>query len=139
MKQLLTVRIMKGTKRIMNFPISAFFLLAEQSTAEQASTPELFSQMLIFTLPLLALLYFFMIRPERKKQKEAKAMRENLQIGDGVTTVGGIVGIVISRTDDTVLIETGGSRSKIRVKIWAISENLTIHDDAEESGAKNKK
>jgi preprotein translocase subunit YajC len=58
-------------------------------------------------------------------------MRENLQIGDEVTTVGGIVGIVVRKAEDTVVIETGGDRSKIRVKTWAVSENATIHDEAE--------
>ncbi|MBS7113045.1 MAG: preprotein translocase subunit YajC, partial [Ruminococcus sp.] len=50
------------------------------------------------------------------------------EIGDEVVTNGGIVGIVFSIKDDTVVIETGGDRSKIRVKKWAIAKNETIHD-----------
>ena len=73
--------------------------------------------------------YFFIIRPQRKQDKEDKAMRENLEIGDEVITNGGIVGIVFSVKDDTVVIETGGDRSKIRVMKWAIAKNLTVHDD----------
>ncbi len=95
----------------------------------------------IFSFGLLALVfYFFMIRPQRKKDKEAKQLRDNLQIGDEVTTIGGIVGIVVRRNDETgtVVIETGGDRSKIRVKLWAISENATIHDAPEETAVTKK-
>ena len=81
---------------------------------------------------MFGLMYFLMIRPQKKKEKEAKEMRDNLQIGDEVTTIGGITGIVVRKTEDTVVIETGGDRSKIRVKIWAISENATVHDAQEE-------
>ncbi|MDE6595658.1 MAG: preprotein translocase subunit YajC [Oscillospiraceae bacterium] len=81
---------------------------------------------------VFAIMYFLMIRPQKKKEKEAKEMRDNLQIGDEVTTIGGITGIVVRKTEDTVVIETGGDRSKIRVKTWAISENATVHDAQEE-------
>lgn len=90
--------------------------------------------MLVTFAPLVlvfVVMYFIMIRPQRKKEKETQAMRKNIQIGDEVTTVGGIVGIVVKRSEDTVVIETGGDRSKIRVKIWAIQSNETIHDTPE--------
>lgn len=80
---------------------------------------------------VFVVMYFIMIRPQRKKEKETQAMRKNIQIGDEVTTVGGIVGIVVKRSEDTVVIETGGDRSKIRVKLWAIQSNETIHDTPE--------
>ena len=82
---------------------------------------------------LIVVFYFFLIRPQKKKEKEAKQLRDNLQIGDEVTTIVGIVGIVVRKTEDTCVIETGGDRSKIRVKIWAISENNTVHDASEET------
>lgn len=92
---------------------------------------------MIFSFGLLIVVfYFFMIRPQKKKEKEAKQLRDNLQIGDEVTTIGGITGIVVRKSEDTVVIETGGDRSKIRVKIWAISENSTIHDAPEEAVSK---
>lgn len=92
---------------------------------------------MIFSFGLLfVVFYFFMIRPQKKKEKEAKQLRDNLQIGDEVTTIGGITGIVVRKTEDTVVIETGGDRSKIRVKLWAISENATIHDAPEEEISK---
>ena len=85
-------------------------------------------------LPMIAIvviMYFVMIRPQKKKEKETQAMRKNIQIGDEVTTAGGIVGIVVKKSDDTVVVETGGDRSKIRVKLWAIQSNETIHDTSE--------
>lgn len=90
---------------------------------------------------LILVFYLFILRPEKKKEKEKKAMKESLQIGDEVTTIGGITGIIIrinrnaqNPHDDTVVIETGGDRNKVRVKMWAISENATQHDAAEEGG-----
>ena len=85
---------------------------------------------MIFSLGLMFMvLYFMIMRPQKKKERAQKEMRENLRIGDEVTTIGGITGIIVRKTEDTVVIETGGDKSKIRVKIWAISENATIHDE----------
>ena len=105
---------------------------AAASTEQMDMTGSLIYSFVMFGI-LMALMYFVMIRPQRKKEKEAKTMRDNLQIGDEVTTIGGITGIIVRKTEDTVVIETGGDRSKIRVKIWAISENATIHDTTEEA------
>ncbi len=83
-------------------------------------------------LPLVLIIvffYFFIIRPQKKQEKKDAQMRDSLQIGDEVITNGGIVGIVFSIKDDTVVIETGGDRSKIRVKKWAIAKVETVHDD----------
>lgn len=100
--------------------------------AEQGDVSGMYFSSVIVMVAVMAIMYFFMIRPQKKKEKEAKEMRDNLQIGDEVTTIGGITGIVVRKTEDTVVIETGGDRSKIRVKTWAISENATIHDATEE-------
>lgn len=107
---------------------------AEAAPADQQAVDSgsMFLSSTIMMVAVIAVMYFFMIRPQKKKEKEAKEMRDNLQIGDEVTTIGGITGIVVRKTEDTVVIETGGDRSKIRVKTWAISENATIHDDTEE-------
>lgn len=78
---------------------------------------------------LLVFFYFFIIRPQKNQEKKDKAMRDNLQIGDEVVTNGGIVGLVTQIKEDTVVIETGGDRSKIRIKKWAIAKVETIHDD----------
>ena len=77
---------------------------------------------------MFAILYFFMIRPQKKKDKEIQDMRSGLQIGDEVITTGGIIGIVVSLKEDTLVIETGSDRSKVRIARWAVAQNNTIHD-----------
>lgn len=109
---------------------------AGDPAAQQASMTGSIIYMIFSFGLLFVVFYFFMIRPQKKKEKEAKQLRDNLQIGDEVTTIGGITGIVVRKTEDTVVIETGGDRSKIRVKLWAISENATIHDAPEEEISK---
>ncbi|MGN0690864.1 MAG: preprotein translocase subunit YajC [Oscillospiraceae bacterium] len=99
---------------------------------------------MVFSLGILVLVFYFcIIRPQKKKEKEQKAMKDSLQIGDEVTTIGGITGIVVrinrnpqNSHEDTIVIETGGDRNKVRVKMWAISENATQHDAVEEGGKK---
>ena len=98
------------------------------ATNPQASTAGLLASFIPLVLVLIVF-YFVLIRPQKKKEKQDAQMRKNLQVGDEVVTAGGIVGIVFSVKEDTVVIETGGDRSKIRVKKWAIAQNLTIHDD----------
>ena len=63
---------------------------------------------------VIAVFYFFFIRPQKKQEREANAMRDALQIGDEVTTIGGIIGRIVSIKDETVVIETSRDRTKIR-------------------------
>lgn len=78
---------------------------------------------------IIGVFYFVLIRPQRKKDKQVQQMRNNIQVGDEIITVGGIVGICVSIKEDTVLLETGGDRTKVRIKRWAIQSNETVHDD----------
>lgn len=87
--------------------------------------------MLVIWGIVIAALYFIMIRPQRKKAKEEKQMRENLQVGDEVVTIGGIYGRVISLKEDTMVIESKSDHSKITVARWALQSNLTVHEDTE--------
>ena len=89
-------------------------------------------QILPFLL-LIVVFYFVLIRPQRKRDKETQQMRNSIEVGDEVTTVGGIVGLVVNIKEDTVVLETGGDRSKIRIKRWAIQENLTQHEEASDN------
>lgn len=77
---------------------------------------------------LFVLMYFMMIRPQRKKQKEEQKMRNSLRVGDEIVTIGGICGRVLSIKEDALVIETGADRSKMTVKKWALQECLTVHD-----------
>lgn len=80
---------------------------------------------------MLVIFYFLLIRPEKKRAKKMKEMLDNLQVADEVVTTGGIIGRVLSVKDDTVLIETGGDRTRIRILRSSIAENRTTHDDVE--------
>ena len=116
----------------------AFATETAATTATMDTKASTISMLFSFGL-LIIVFYFFLIRPQKKKEKEAKQLRDNLQIGDEVTTIGGIVGIIVRKNEDTCVIETGGDRSKIRVKLWAISENNTVHDAAEEAAKESFK
>lgn len=99
------------------------------------------TSMLVTFIPLVLIIvvfYFLLIRPQRKKDKEDAAMRNNIQVGDEIVTAGGIIGIVFSVKDDTLVVETGGDRSKIRIKKWAVSQNLTVHEQQEAARAAAK-
>ena len=74
--------------------------------------------------------YFFMIRPQKKQEKEINEMRNSLSVGDEITTIGGIIGKVISIRDETVLIETSHDRTKIRLLKSAISKVDVKAEDA---------
>ena len=87
--------------------------------------------MLIPLALMVVIFYFLIIRPEKKRSKKMQEMLNNLEVADEVVTTGGIVGRVLRVTDDTVLIETGSDRTKIRVLKSSIAENRTVHDDTE--------
>ena len=73
-----------------------------------------------------------MYKNNKKKKKEAE-MRNNAQVGDEITTIGGICGriVAVKEETDSIIIETGSDRAKIRVKRWAIGSVDTVHEDAE--------
>lgn len=74
---------------------------------------------------IIVVFWFFIIRPQRKKDKETAKMRSELQVGDEIVTIGGIIGIIVSMKEDSLVIETGGDRSKVRLARWAISGKNT--------------
>ena len=82
----------------------------------------MFDPTLIFTLILrFAVLYFFMIRPENKRKKDAQNLRDSLKVGDVITTIGGIVGTICKVDESTIVIETGADRVRIEFTKWAVS------------------
>ena len=70
---------------------------------------------LIIIVVMFVALYFFMIRPQKKQEKQVNDMRNSLQVGDEITTIGGIIGKIVSIKEETVTIETGRDGSKIRI------------------------
>ena len=70
---------------------------------------------------MVAIFYFFMIRPEGKKKKKLAEMRESLSTGDTITTIGGMIGKVVALDDEKITFETGEDRVRIQVTKWAVS------------------
>lgn len=124
------------------FSVCAFAEGEAATTTTAAAPPELTTgAMLLQLVPFaaaLVLLYFIMVRPQQKREKEAQAMREAIKIGDEVCTAGGIVGIVLKVEEETVVLETGAERNRIRIKKWAIHENITL-TEAKRQAEKERK
>lgn len=119
------------------FAMNAF---AEESSAETSQTAG-GNSFMTFVLPLLlmfVLLYFMAIRPQKKQEQEAKQLQSSIQVGDEIVTNGGIVGMVVRVGDDNVVIETGGDRNKIRIKKWAITENVSASERMKQIQSKAK-
>ena len=101
----------------------------DSSTQTAANGPQSIILMVVWLAVIFGAMYFIMIRPQRKKQKEEKKMRDNLQVGDEIVTIGGIYGRVISLKEDTIVIESASDHSKFTIARWALQTNLTVHDD----------
>ncbi len=86
---------------------------------------------LVLLVAMVAIFYFLMYKPQKKQEKETKAMLDSLQVGDEITTIGGIIGKIVSIKDETVLIETSRDCTKIRILRTAV-RHVDVHaEDAE--------
>ena len=108
------------------------FLEAATTSAAGSSMP-----MLLMIVIMFAVFYFFVIRPENKKKKKTEEMRNSLNLGEEIVTIGGMTGKIVQITEDTITFETGEDRVRIQVKKWAIS--TTAKMEAAEAEAKNTK
>lgn len=88
-------------------------------TQETSTAAALISSLLPFIL-LIAVFYFMIIRPQRKREKETREMLASLKVGDNVTTIGGICGKIVRIRDDILTIEVGTDKVKLVVERWAI-------------------
>ena len=113
------------------------FLNAATGTATTAEMLLSFLPMILIIVLMIVLLYL----PQKRQDKKDAAMRSSIEIGDKVTTIGGIVGIVcaIADKDDTIVIETGSDRTKIRFRRSAISsvEKLDMGNTAKDTAKKD--
>ena len=102
------------------------FILAEAET--QAQTQQLpWWMLIVYVVGFGALIYFLMIRPQRKQKKKDEELRNNIQVGDEITTIGGITGKIVSIKEDSFVIENV-DHSKVKIMKWAVQTNNTIHD-----------
>lgn len=92
---------------------------------------EYLSTILIIAVFAVAV-YFLMIRPQKKQEKETRNMRDNLQVGDEITTIGGIIGKIVSIKEETITIETSHDRTKIRFLKSAVRSVDVKAEDAQD-------
>ncbi len=110
------------------------------ASAEGATGGSQFGPIIMLVVMVVAM-YFLTIRPQKKKQKEEQQMRDSIQIGDEITTIGGIMGRVVTVKEDSIVIETGADRVKMRFQRWAIQTNETANArmEAERKAAEEAK
>lgn len=84
--------------------------------------------LIIMMVAMFAIMYFVMIRPQKKRQKEEEQMRSAVDVGDEITTIGGIIGRVVTVKEDSIIIETGADRTKLQFNKWAIQTNNTANE-----------
>ena len=113
-------------------------LAEDAAAAGDAAVPEVnpVAALLTTFLPMVLIFvvfYFFLIRPQRKKDKQVKEMLNNLKAGDRVCTIGGIYGTIVGIKDDTVTLSVGRDNLSMVVARWGIRsvEEISIENDAE--------
>ncbi len=109
---------------------------AAAATGEELTEMNPVAALLTSFLPLIimgVIFYFFLIRPQRKKDKKVKEMLAALKPGDRVTTIGGIYGTIMSIKDETITLAIGSQRTEMVVTRWAIRqvEEVTVENDGE--------
>ena len=106
-----------------------FLLEAAADTTTNAKTSGIMT--IVMLVAMLAIFYFLMYRPQKKQDRQQNEMRNGIEVGDEITTIGGICGRIIAVKDETdsVIIETGSDRARLRIKRWAIGSVDTIHEE----------
>lgn len=107
-----------------------FNLFTLEATATQSGATGSPVTMIVMMAVLFGAMYFLMIRPQKKQQKKDQEMRDSTQVGDEVTTIGGIIGRVVTVKEDSIVIETGADRNKMKITRWAIQQNNTAVEKA---------
>ena len=105
--------------------IETLALAGFQSNTQNAGTGGGMITMILLYGLIIAVFYFILIRPQSKQKKKEEEMRNTIEVGDTIVTIGGIVGRVVSVKDDDIVIETGADRNKLKIKKWAIGNNET--------------
>lgn len=128
----------------MNYSLMNLLADAAQTTAttDAAAATEMSAgaTFIAYALQLLPMIlifvvfYFVLIRPQRKKDKEAKAMLDNLKVGDRICTIGGIYGTIVKIKDDVLTVEVGEQKTQLIFARWAIRnvEQLSVTNDSEQ-------
>ena len=94
---------------------------------------------IIMLVVLVLVFYFMLIRPENKRKKQAQAMRDSLKKGDTITTIGGIVGKIVTVKPDTIVIETSDDRVRMELTKWAVSTTGVQSGENQQASKKEEK
>ena len=122
--------------KLMNLLADATATGAAEVAAEEMSTGAMIIYYAVQFLPMIlifVIFYFMLIRPQRKKDKEAKQMLDNLKVGDRICTIGGIYGTIVRIKDQVLTIEVGDAKTQMMIARWAVRnvEQLTVTNDSE--------
>ena len=106
---------------------------ATEGAATTASSSGSMISTVIMLVAMVAIFYFLLIRPQRKKDKKVKEMLSALKAGDRICTIGGIYGTIVSLKDDTVTLAVGSAKNQMVMARWAIRsvEDAPVENDAE--------
>ena len=107
-----------------------------ESTTDSTAATGGMGTMLITLVIMIAVFYFFMIRPEKKRKQEAEQMRSEVKVGDKVVTIGGVCGVVVDVKEEKFVIETSADRVRVEFAKWALSTNETGAERAKEAAKK---
>ena len=80
-----------------------------------------FAMQLMVLVVFIAIMYFLLIRPQKKKEKKIQDMRNSLQVGDEIITIGGICGKIVKTKDDSIVIQVGADKIKFEMMRWSVS------------------
>jgi len=110
---------------------------AGEVAAEEMSTGAMIIYYAVQFVPLILIFvvfWFVLIRPQRKKDKEAQQMLKNLKVGDRICTIGGIYGTIVRIKDDVLTVEVGEAKTQMVFARWAIKniDTLSVSNDAEQ-------
>ena len=123
----------------MKYSLMNLLADAAATTADPAAEMSTGAMIIYYAVQFLPMIlifvvfYFMLIRPQRKKDKEAKKMLENLKVGDRICTIGGIYGTIVRIKDEVLTIEVGEQKSQMMIARWAVRnvEQLSVTNDAE--------
>ena len=117
--------------RMGSTPIAGTIDIKSISTNREGIMNNTYIQIIILVV-FIAIMYFLLIRPQKKKEQEINKMRSSIAVGDQIVTIGGICGKVIKTKDDTLIIQVGADKTKMEMKRWAVSTIEKKSDKAPE-------
>ncbi len=99
---------------------------------------QLAPQLLMLAI-LIGAMYFFLIRPQKKKEKSIQQMRNNLHVGDEIITIGGICGKIVKTKENSIVIQVGADKVKFEMTRWAVSSVVNPSKDVQKEEKEEKK